>query len=108
MSRPIVLGGWDGPESHSLCGKPPPVEQLSRVFRARWSDVGVGEYAVGRNPMPIHDPTGQSGECRHLDIGKWPVAPFMPRVDQFHTDRPAVDVALPPPVPGARMPRPPV
>src|SRR5687768_3760177 len=40
MSRPVVLGIGSGPESYSPLRQPPPVEQLPRIFLARWSDVG--------------------------------------------------------------------
>ena len=62
----------------------------------------------GKIPCRSMIPRARAANAAIWGSGNGPVAPFMPRVDQFHTDRPAVDVAFPLPVPGTRMPCPPV
>ena len=56
--------------------------------------------------MAGQDITGQFDKRRHLGFGKWPVAEFMARIDQFYTDGPPVDVGLPPPAGHPGMPGP--
>ena len=87
------LGSRGGPESYSLCCQSAPVEQLAGVFLARWSHIGVVE--VRKIPCRSMIPRARAAKAV-IWATKGPIAPFVPRVDQFHADRPAVDISAPP------------
>ena len=80
-----------------------PIEQFAGILLARRRNIAVANNVARRNSISPNNFGDQRNKCRHLFLGKWSIAPFMPWIDDFDPNARAIAIGNPTPIGEARM-----
>src|SRR6516225_10096723 len=95
-SRRIDRSGLD-PQADAGSGQRLPGKLFAGIALARRRDVGMGEHAVGGNPVAGENAAAERRHRRNLPFRKGGIAMVMSGIGNLDADRARIDVALPRP-----------
>src|SRR5215467_5601676 len=95
-TRRVDGGGLD-PQADAGIGQRLPWKFFAGIALARGRDVGMGEHAVGGNPVAGTDAATERRHRRDLPFRKGGIAMVMSGIGDLDADRARIDVALPRP-----------